>query len=249
VPTIVSIRTEDSRATELPPWVDAIDPARLRISRSGDLSRDLLVFFSVGGSATSEHDYQGLIFPVRIPAGADSVGIDIWAIWDELKEDMEIVLVKLEPSPLMGPQLTYEIDPQNSFSVAGIFDGVSELEPVVVRIETVSRIAEESSYPFRRLPFVGELRISRTGPTTNSLPVFVTYSGIAAEGKDYQALPFVVTIPEAADSTVLRVPAVPDQLAEGIETLVATISNCPPPPMMPPCLEFFATMGSRRRAL
>ena len=130
-PTVVSIRTEDSKATELPPWVDAIDPARFQVSRSGDLSRDVCVFFSVGGSASPEKDYQALLSPVRIPAGLETVALDIWPVSDELKEGMETVLVRLEPSPLMGPQPTYDIDPQNSFAVAGIFDLLPEQGPAI----------------------------------------------------------------------------------------------------------------------
>ena len=43
--------------------------------------------------------------------------------------------------------------------------------------------------------FVGEFTISRTGPTNSGLPVFVHCAGTATPGKDYDPLPWLVTIP------------------------------------------------------
>src|SRR5207249_12171158 len=47
-------------------------------------------------------------------------------------------------------------------------------------------------------------------------------------GVDYPTLPGLVTIPAGAVSTVIRVEAVNDHVPEGIETLVATLSQCAP---------------------
>jgi hypothetical protein len=107
-----------------------------------------------------------------------------------------------------------------------------------VRIEATQRLAEEDSLPFDRVPFAGVFTISRTGPTNASLPVYVQYSGSARAGEDYPVLPWVVTLPAGATSTQIRVVPSPDNQPEGIETLVATISNCPPPWLRPPCYDF-----------
>jgi hypothetical protein len=341
-PTVVSIRAIDSKAIELPPWVNSVDPATFQVSRSGDLSKDLLVFFSVGGTAKQEVDYRAIKSPVLIPAGEASTNIVVWPIYDELKEGMETVLLRLEPSPIAGPLPTYEIDPNADFAVAGILDLLpeqgpvieivspldgehfgpatpinvivgayhptqdvlgadlysdadklgewrldtpaqnagtvvahrftwsqptrgshaltargldsahtifatsppvnitveGELSPPVVSIETISRVSEESSFPLRRLPLAGVFRVSRTGPVTNSLPVYVTSSGSAVSGLDYRPLPFLVTIPEGTNSVLFAVDPVVDDLIEGLETVVAKISNCPPPPLDPPCYNF-----------
>ncbi|MGI8603776.1 MAG: Ig-like domain-containing protein [Verrucomicrobiales bacterium] len=100
---------------------------------------------------------------------------------------------------------------------------------IVVRIEATANIAEESSMPLRRLKLAGVFTISRTGPTSGFLPVSLKYSGMAAPNEDYPALPGLVSIPAGSTSIELRVEANPDQVAEGIETLVATVSNDPPP--------------------
>jgi hypothetical protein len=98
----------------------------------------------------------------------------------------------------------------------------------VVRIEATSRIAEEDSSPLDRMPLRGEFTISRTGATTQSLAVFVHYSGSATPAVDYPRLPMLVTIPAGATSARLEVVPVNDSVPEGIETVIATLSHCPP---------------------
>ena len=113
--------------------------------------------------------------------------------------------------------------------------------PGVVRIDATRPVAEEDAAPLERLPLVGEFTISRTGSTTSSLPIFLHISGTATPGKDYNALPFVVSIPAGASSTAVRVEAIPDDQLEGVETVVARLSNCPPdtdPRLGIPCYLF-----------
>ena len=108
----------------------------------------------------------------------------------------------------------------------------------VVRIEATQPIAEEDSDPFDRLALVGVFTISRSGPTNQPMGVYLRYSGTATAEKDYPLLPWFVSIPEGAASTQIRVEPFADSIPEGIETLVATISNCPPPWLLPPCYDF-----------
>src|SRR5678816_1565396 len=108
----------------------------------------------------------------------------------------------------------------------------------VVRIVATRSIAEETSAPLRRLNLVGELTISRQGPTNNALGVYIDYSGSATYGVDYPSLPRFVSIAAGSTSAVIRVEARPDDVPEPIETLVATLANCPPGPILPPCFDF-----------
>jgi len=296
------------------------------------------VFFSLGGSATHLQDYSmlapGIAPPssVVIPAGSNSTVIRIAAREDNIAEGMETVLMRLEPSPLVGPLPTYEINRAQDYAVAGIFDQgqrspeveiaaprdgehfqpptsidiifaafhpsefvtaadifagsqriarvffpipapldgppigfvshrfrwinppsgthtltvramhgaetifatsppvnitvEGELPLPVVRIDTVSPIAEEDTGPLERLPLRGAFRITRDGSTTNALRVSVLYQGTATPGSDYESLPMLVTIPAGTNSALLTVSAIPDDLAEGIETVVARIFDC-----------------------
>ncbi|HXI50626.1 MAG TPA: Calx-beta domain-containing protein [Candidatus Saccharimonadales bacterium] len=344
-PIVVSIGTDEAVARELSTNWPAIDSARFRISRSGDLTRDLQVFFWVGGSATSGRDYLDLYSqsPVLIPAGERSVTLDVVPRRDELIEGMESVFIELLPSPWFGPlpDYGYVVDPLNREAVGVILDaeagpaldiafpddgqnfieppgidivvaayhptrdilgvdfyadGVKigesrlvldkpvpgglivhrfhwsnpgngphsltaqgfnengeltalsppihitvspEVPPTVISIEATHPIAEEDSIPFDRLALVGVFTICRTGPTNDSVPVWIEYTGSARAGEDYPVLPAVVTIQPGAASTQIRVEPIADGIPEGIETLVATISTCPPvcPECpLPPCL-------------
>ena len=341
----VHIEVVDEIATEIG-VLAVLDPARFRISRTGDLTQELTVFYSEHGSADSGADYRDLSGTIRIPAGAAFADLTVFPTYDQVAERMETLLIRLEPSPLAGPMPTYEVAPSANESIAVIFDGPGPPEPAieiirpeegdhfplpasiemiaaayhptrdvldvdfysgqtkigdsvlifdkavsgglivhrfvwnnpsqgahtltalghdedhtlvatspavnitvgsttpgpVVRIEATSRIAEEDSWPFRRIPFRGEFTISRTGSTTDPLALWLHVSGSATPGVDYPALPLGVTIPAGASSAKLEVVPDNDHMPEGIETVVAMVSQCPPdtdPPLGAPCFGGF----------
>lgn len=107
--TVVSITAVDETGREFPAAVDAFDAIAFKIARTGDASRALGVFFSVSGTASAESDYRMEISPALIPAGADSVIVEVVPKPDETEEGVEFVYVRLQPSPLLGPLPTYQI--------------------------------------------------------------------------------------------------------------------------------------------
>lgn len=124
-------------------------------------------------------------------------------------------------------------------SFGAVFAGGPELP--VVGIEATGRIAEETAAPLRRMNLVGEFTVRRTGPTEFSLPVWVHVSGSATARVDYEALPWLVTIPAGESAVSVPVRAFYDKIPEGIETVIAQVSNCPPPtdpPLGAPCYGF-----------
>ena len=109
----------------------------------------------------------------------------------------------------------------------------------LVSIVATQRIAEEDSAPTMRPSVMhGAFTVSRTGSTAQAQPVYLLVSGTARPGMDYTALPLMVSIPAGSASMVVPVDAIPDHLTEPLETVVAEISNCPPPWLMPPCILF-----------
>src|SRR5216117_306906 len=74
---------------------------------------------------------------------------------------------------------------------------------------------------------VGVFTVSRTGTTEASLLVFYELSGTARNGVDYLELPRSITIPAGAASASITVKPVNDSLAEGTETVVATLVPSP----------------------
>ncbi len=229
----VGIRASAPDTAEPTP-LTRIAPGRFEVTRTGDTNQALTLFVGYSGTATIEKDYAdpGRLF--RLAPGQTSLEIIVGPIDDDLLEgDETVIATLLEPPFALLPN--YVIDPKHASATVTIHDGN---DFPVVKIEATRPIAEESSYPLRRLPLRGEFTISRTGPTKEALSVFVLYSGLATPGVDYPAQPFFVTIPAGADSTTIEIVPAIDDLNEGIETVVATLSHCPPetnPPLGIPC--------------
>lgn len=120
--TTVKIGVADAVATEIANG--ATDPAVFEISRSGELAGELLVFFSIHGTAKNGGDYKEIASTIRIPAGAQSARLEIVPLADMLTvvEKMETVGIQLEPSPLMGPADGYDIDAGAAEAMVVIFE-------------------------------------------------------------------------------------------------------------------------------
>ena len=104
-PPIVTIRAVDCLAIEgTPP-----NTASFRVRRTGPINEALLVFYSLNGTASNGVDYAELTGTVSIPAGRHSARITITPIDDTVKERIETVVVKLEPSPVASPIEPYRL--------------------------------------------------------------------------------------------------------------------------------------------
>ncbi|HEY6170206.1 MAG TPA: PKD domain-containing protein, partial [Verrucomicrobiae bacterium] len=89
-PPTVSITASDANASESGP-----DSGRFTISRSGDTSASLTVFYSLGGSAGNGADYQSLGTSVTIAAGSSSATVTVMPIDDSQAEGSESVTLTL----------------------------------------------------------------------------------------------------------------------------------------------------------
>lgn len=240
---VVSIRASASETREPycdPAICDAALPAPgvfIVTRRGGDLARELFVSMGYAGTAVGGSDYPALPSFVSFRAGEESVELFAVAAYDLIPEGDETVVAQVQPDPTMGPVERYRVDPAQSTARVIIHDNEAPTAPVV-SIEATSPIAEESSFPYPRLALPGRFTISRTGSTEHGLPVFVHYAGTAAPGVDYPFLPWLVTIPAGTNRIEIEVVPTTDAVPEPIETVEATLSECPPPtdpPLGIPC--------------
>jgi hypothetical protein len=212
-------------------------PGVFVVSRSGgDVNADLTVFLRYSGTASSGVDYRALPNAVVFRAGVNSVELNVEASHDTVAEGDETVVAELQPDVSL-PMEQYRVDPAQAAARVVIHDNDISPEPIV-SIEATDPIAEESSYPLRRIAFRGRFTVSRTGPTDNPLSVFVLYSGTATPDVDYPRLPWIVSIPAGTNKVEIEVVPTPDDRPEPIETVDAELSECPPltdPPMGIPC--------------
>lgn len=95
-PTIVSISATDPNASEIG------DSGEFTITRSGNISQDLIVNYGIGGTATNGNDYDPLTGMVVIPAGQNSVVIPVQPHSDQVLEGNETVMLNLIANPGYG---------------------------------------------------------------------------------------------------------------------------------------------------
>jgi hypothetical protein len=112
----VSIVATDPNAAEA-----GLDPGLFTVSRTGDTTDILEVFYAVSGDAIADSDYTALSGNVTIDAGASSVTIDVAPLDDLLAEGTETVTVTISSDP------SYHVSVANSDSVSIADDDLSEV--------------------------------------------------------------------------------------------------------------------------
>lgn len=197
---------------------DAAEPATngsFIISLPDDItaSEDITVNYTVSGTASGP-DYTALSGTVVIPAGARSVNIPVTVTDDKIIEGTETVIVTLT-------------------------DGASTSFTFTATGNATVEIADDDNIPANV-----ELSISKTGdaaePSTNGSfsislpedisvvhPVTVTYtiSGTATAGTDYTMLTGTAIIPAGDRSVTVPVAVTDDEIIEGDETVIVTLTG------------------------
>jgi hypothetical protein len=91
----VTITAPDPNASEVP----STDVGRFRVTRTGDTTDPLRVFYTIGGTATNAVDYQRLRNNATIRSGMTSVAITLRPIDDAISEPDETAILTLSPNP------------------------------------------------------------------------------------------------------------------------------------------------------
>lgn len=202
LPTI-SIVASDASACEV-----GDTHAAFTISSGAAPTTDLLVKFSISGTAKNGKDYVAIPKQAIIPAGQTSATVPIDVIDDKLLELTEDVILTLKGST------TYAVDAAAKSARVVIVD--DELPTVSVKAKDA-----KASETGDTATFV----VSRNGPKTEALTVEFTLTGTAVNGEDYTQIQTIVT-PVGKSSTTVTIAPIDDALAEGTETVILTIQNC-----------------------
>lgn len=207
----VAIAAYDSAATEL------TDTAAFRISlpNGNAASVPVTVTYEVTGTAANGTDYTSLSGTVTIEADSTGAFIPLYTLDDNIIEGDETISVKLLTAT---SSLPFSIDHTKDSALITIHDDdVADMN--IIAGTTVNTGAE----PATPAQFVVKLA---SGKVT-SVPVTVTYTtaGTAASGTDYTALSGTVTIPADSSSATVTVPVLDDNLVEGNETVIMTLTG------------------------
>lgn len=212
----VSLVAEVAETVENTPGL----PARFILSRTGDLSATLDVNVNTAqGSATKDVDYtlapdyvaasQGFS-TFTIPAGEQSLVIDVAPVDDAAEEGPETVMLQL------GQSTAYVLGGETQ-ATAVIQDNDTSL-PLVSLTPSVTSVLENSTAG-------SALTLTRAGPTDSPLAVPISFSGTASAASDYHVILSTMTIPAGMSSKVFYISPINDNVAEPMETVVVRISN------------------------
>jgi len=86
----VTVTASDPNAAEA-----GLDPGVFTISRSGDTSTALTVYFTVSGTASGGADYSSLPASVKMPAGVTTATLEVTPLDDSHYDGAETVTVSL----------------------------------------------------------------------------------------------------------------------------------------------------------
>ena len=222
---IVNVTASDPDAAEIDlsaPGAVA-DSGTFVITREGDLSAPLKIYYAIAGTPTSGvpalHgiDFEPLPGVLEIPAGAASGSVTILPRFDGLGEGPEVVVLQVGSGSTQ-----YRLGDQTSATVT-ITDNASDL-PYIEVIPLRSGIEGTTN---------GILRLSARGGGTSTLTVNYTIGGTAIAGTDYSITGLntstlqgstTITLNNGATVTKdLTVTVTNDALAEDLETITMTL--------------------------
>jgi len=206
---VVTIEAVDAQAAE----VD-LDPAAFVVTRQGgDLSTQLLVNVSTGGSADLRVQPDVVVsnlfarIQVTIPVGAESVRLEVMPLRDNANEGTESLSITLLPSA------NYTIGAPGAAAIE-----IADDPPVVSVVASTPMAFEAGTIP-------GQFTFMRTGGNfAAALPVSCTLGGTAQNALDYVFIGCDALIPANQSTATLTITPRVDNLVEGDQTVTATVT-------------------------
>jgi hypothetical protein len=132
----VSVKASDPQASELGP-----DNGIIQFTRDNADHGNLVVYFTVSGTATPDKDYKSIPDSVVFTGDQKSVSYTVTPLTDSLKEDDETVIVTLEGSK-PGRTIRYSVASTNSATV-------TIKDHFILSGDTVSIAISPNPYSFR----------------------------------------------------------------------------------------------------
>lgn len=205
----VSIAVMDGTATEVAPG-STPDGGAYRITRTGPLDESLVVNYTVSGTASMGNDFVPLPMRVVIPAGQSSVLVPLTVNDDISGEAAETVVVRL------GLGAGYSINLASNSATVTIADNEPRVTAAVVDgigTEVAGGVADGVRFS-----------ITRTGPTTSPLRVYLLWEG-SASANDYDGEASSFLIAAGQSTLVIPLSVVEDIYGEPAETLTMRIAS------------------------
>jgi hypothetical protein len=200
----VGITASDPNASE-----GGANTGAFTVSRAIASNADLVVHYTISGTASNGADYALLASTVTIQSGSTSADISVQPLNDNLNECAETVILTI------APDANYTIGPSNNATVT-----IADSTLPTVKVKATDNTATEASQT------TGKFKIVRTGCTTTSLTVFYSLTGTATYGSDYTTKPAKATsidIPAGSSSKTITLLPINDTVHEGNETAIINL--------------------------
>ncbi|OYV06566.1 MAG: hypothetical protein CFE26_05615, partial [Verrucomicrobiales bacterium VVV1] len=110
------------------------DQGSFTLSRTGSLAGDLVVHFTLGGTAAIGNDFSSISSPVTIPSGQSSVVIPVNTLDDSTQESYETVTLSLTAQP------TYTLTSATSASVSIQDDDINNPPVILVTAPSITNV-------------------------------------------------------------------------------------------------------------
>ena len=192
------------------PSVPEGEAAVFTVALTGGTSRgDVVVGYTIGGTATAVEDYTQPNGTLTIPTGQASGTIVIQTIADGILDQGETLVVTLtgaETRPGLAElgtpiEVQTSIVDSGSVSVTGTAAPVEEGEPAVFTLTLSGRVGADVQVRY------------------------ATADGTATAGNDYQSTSATATIPAGQTTVTFTVPTVEDDISEPIESFTVTLTG------------------------
>ncbi|MBD2033543.1 hypothetical protein H6F76_00490 [Leptolyngbya sp. FACHB-321] len=182
------------------------------VTRTGDTSQPLTIPYTIGGTATPGTDYSQLPGSITIPAGATSA--------------TQTITTPTKNGSTAEPSETIVLTPQSGTGYSVDLTGGTITYQTAAY--TPSSVSATPGTGGSTIPqgTTGGFTISRTGDTSQPLPVSYTLGGTAQNGTDYNSLPGSVTIPagQASVTVPVTVPAATGSAATPAKDIQVAVS-------------------------
>ncbi len=198
----VTIEATDPIATEAGPTTGTFT-----VTRTGPTSGDLVVRYTVGGTASSGDYSETLSGTITIPDGQASATITITPVDDSAIEPDETLVLTL------SADAAYNVGSPAGGTVTIVSDD----------LDTVTLTATDASAT-EAGPTTGTFTVTRTA-TQGDLTVNYTIAGTATNTSDYATLSGSVVIPDGQTSATITVTPVDDSDIEADETVLLTLAS------------------------
>jgi hypothetical protein len=209
----VSIQQGSDEAVE-PEGTDPGQVGTFYLTVSGDMTNDLTVHYTIGGTASNGVDYTNLSGVAVVPVSLGYAEIDVQPLADNLVEGTETVTLTLTPTD------DYLIDPAYASATNYILDSSK-----IVGIAWAANAVEPDGPP-GAAAVSGSFYVYRydtRGVPDTGLTVYYTISGTASNGVDYAILSGTIDFPAGDYDTNLDITPLADNLPEGVETVTLTL--------------------------